>query len=491
MATKAQRGRSRSSISSPLSDPLELDDFAAFCGELTLDSGRRFVLEPFQRRMLADYFRGAIETVILISKKNGKTTLMAALALYHLLTTVDAECVIGAAARDQAQIMLRQIRGFIGKSEDLTRLMDVSQREVRMLDGEGRIRIMSSDADTGDGVIPTLALVDELHRHKNSDLYGVFRDGLGPRDGQIITISTAGDDEDSALGQMRSRAYALPTFEKDGTYRYARSANGAFALHEWALDPDQDRDDVGVVKQANPASWHTLEKLQIRRDSPTTTEWQWARFACGVWLQGENRVISPVEWALCGTGDPLVPPTGSDVRIGLDLGFSGDTTGIVVHWFDEDVACIGAARVLVPPRARGESLRKRDVLVVLEGLRDEFGANEVVCDPSRNAEVFVDDLEDAGFDVVGYSQHPGPMAQAAERFYSAVRERKLLHPADPTFTRHVLNAVRRSTVEGAWTFVKESKSSEKHIDALIAAAMVHSLAVEELSSAEPFVEVFG
>lgn len=489
MATRSPTGR-RSSSSRAV-EPPEVAEFADFCAELTLDNGRRFVLEPFQRRMLHDYFAGAIETLILISKKNGKTTLMAALALYHLLTTVDAECVIGAAAREQAEIMLRQIRGFIHKSEDLLRLMDVNRREVRMNDGEGRIRIMSSDADTGDGVIPTLALVDELHRHKNSDLYGVFRDGLGPRDGQIITISTAGDDEDSALGQMRARAYALPTFEKAGTYRYARSGNGAFAMHEWALEPDENRDDVAVVKTANPASWHTLEKLQIRRDSPTTTEWQWARFACGVWLQGENRVISPVEWAQCAAREPLGPPEGAVVRIGLDLGFSGDTTGIVVHWFDDDVACLGAARILTPPRSRGVSLRKREVLEVLAALRDEYAANEVVCDPSRNAEVFADDLEDAGFEVVGHSQQPGPMAQAAERFYSAIREGKLRHPADPAFTRHVLNAVKRSTVEGAWAFVKESKSSEKHIDALIAAAMVHNYAVDELQAVEPLLEVFG
>jgi phage terminase large subunit-like protein len=66
--------------------------------------------------MLADYFGGTTETLILIPKKNGKTTLMAALALYHLVVTEDAECVIAAASRDQAQIMLRQARGFIRRS---------------------------------------------------------------------------------------------------------------------------------------------------------------------------------------------------------------------------------------------------------------------------------------------------------------------------------------------------------------------------------------
>ena len=68
---------------------------------------------------------------------------------------------------------------------------------------------------------------------------------------------------------------------------------------------------------------------------------------------------------------------------------------------------------------------------------------------------------------------------AAERFYAAVREGKLRHPGDTTLSRHVLNAHRKGTDDGKWRFVKESKQSAKHIDALIAAAMVHSVAVAE------------
>ena len=59
---------------------------------------------------------------------------------------------------------------------------------LRGSDRDGpRVRVLAADANTGDGVIPTLALVDELHRHPSGDLYGVFRDGLGPRDGQMVT----------------------------------------------------------------------------------------------------------------------------------------------------------------------------------------------------------------------------------------------------------------------------------------------------------------
>lgn len=79
-----------------------VDEFSAFCAELTLDNGRPMLLEDFQREILADYFAGARETLILLPKKNGKTALLAALALYHLLTVDDAECVVGAASKDQA-----------------------------------------------------------------------------------------------------------------------------------------------------------------------------------------------------------------------------------------------------------------------------------------------------------------------------------------------------------------------------------------------------
>ena len=59
----------------------DLPIFSRFCGQLSLEDGSPMELEDFQREMLDGYFAGAIETLILISKKNGKSTLLAALAL--------------------------------------------------------------------------------------------------------------------------------------------------------------------------------------------------------------------------------------------------------------------------------------------------------------------------------------------------------------------------------------------------------------------------
>src|SRR5690348_15643736 len=138
-------------------------------------------LEPFQRSMLEEHFAGVTETVIVISKKNGKTTLLGALALFHLREVAEAEVVIGASSRDQARILFKQAAGLVQRS-GLDSVFDVKggYGEIRLAGGfrEGpRIRVLAADANTADGVIPTLALVDELHRHPSAELYGIFRDG--------------------------------------------------------------------------------------------------------------------------------------------------------------------------------------------------------------------------------------------------------------------------------------------------------------------------
>jgi phage terminase large subunit-like protein len=273
---------------------------------------------------------------------------------------------------------------------------------------------------------------------------------------------------------MRSLAYKMPTVERDGAYRYARSRSGQWVMHEWALEDTQDREDMEVVKTANPASWQTVEALRERRDDPSTTPWQWARFACGVWLQGEDTAIGPLEWAACGSDEE--PPTGLVWRLGVDLAAKEDTTAIVPHALDEDgVAWLGAPTVLVPPAQRGVGLTTRQIMDAIGAMIERYDPVEVVIDEARGGDLLGTDIEDRlSVDVRTYSQKPAPMAQAAER-----------HPRDDTLTRHVLNARRKGTDDGRWRFVKENAQSKRVIDALVAAAMAHNIAIEDAVSFVP------
>ena len=67
---------------------------------------------------------------------------------------------------------------------------------------------------------------------------------------------------------MRRAAYKLPTVKREGAHRYCRSKDGAFVLHEWALDAGSDTSDMSVVKLANPASWQTEEALAAASTLP-------------------------------------------------------------------------------------------------------------------------------------------------------------------------------------------------------------------------------
>jgi phage terminase large subunit-like protein len=443
-----------------------------------LEDGSAMALESFQRRMLADYFSGTTETLILVSKKNGKSSLLAALALHHLLVTEDAECVIAASSREQATILLRQARGLIRRSAALARLMHVKQREIVSSIDDGRIRVMASDENTADGVIPTLALVDELHRHKSADLYGVFRDGLGPRDGRMITISTAGDDESSPLGVMRAAAHKLATSERTGAYRYCRSADGQYVMHEWSLDAEEDRTDMAVVKQANPAPWQTIEALRRRFESPSMTSWQWARFACGVWVKGEGSAIQPEDWDALRS-DGAVIPAGSPVWIGMDLGWVKDTTALVPLWWEADDRRVVGKPVVIEPPGDGSLLDDRLIVDALLELADRYEVRGVVYDPEAGGQQMVQQLErDHSIEFVEHSQKNAPMSLAAGRLMEAIRRKDLVHDGDPVLRQHVLNAVE-VPLGPVFKFDRPRRGARVPIDALTALEMAHSVAVAE------------
>ncbi|MDP2712299.1 MAG: terminase large subunit [Solirubrobacteraceae bacterium] len=519
--------------------PHSLAHFEWFCRRfIVLDNGKPLILEAFQLEILRDFFefgelraelldfQGTQETLVLLPKKNGKTTLLAALAIYHLIYTADAACYIAAAARDQAKIMYDQACGFVERKDPLTgQLLPQAQelqmrvvlkkgtKEIRSSRDNGFIWVLSGDKDTADGVIPTLALVDELHRHKDRGaLYGVLADGLGPRNGQIFTISTAGESMRSALGRIRREADKLPHVERrDGVYTYARSSttNGmpaAFVMHEYALGPKDDRRDLQVVKRANPLSTNTLEKLRARRDSPTMTPSRWARFACGLWVQGDDAAVSGVDWADCGIPG-LTIKAGREIWLGIDVGWRWDTTAIVpMQIIDATRVRFGRPTILTPPR-NGSSLPVETVVNAVLEFAETWQIAGVVFDRNAEGEFLAGELEKHGILVAEHSQDPAPMADSCMGLTEAIGHKLVEHPCDEEFSAHILAAKARTTAGERWRFVapQQHRGQRKKgrqdgddievIDAAIAAAMVHSVALANFNDAgdttdKPAIEIW-
>jgi phage terminase large subunit-like protein len=448
-----------------------IPDFGKFCSGLVLDSGKKMKLESFQRTILRPHFNGTRETVVIVPKKNGKTTLLAALALYHLKQTPSAECVIAASTRDQAKILFNQAAKMV-RASGLEDVYDIKSgyREIRYQGDENWVmRVLAADADSADGVIPTLALVDELHRHKSAELYGVFADGLGPRDGQLITISTAGSDVESPLGLIRKQAYEYE-IEKVGPYRKAESPDGDFVLHEWALEESDDLDDLELVAEANPASWQTSTALSRRKSKPSMTPWRWKRFACGIWTDVEEPWISEDDWDAC-KGDVQLDQA-KHWTIGVDIGQVFDSSGVVT------VGMVGGklhvrCRIWDPEPNKPVTIGEVEAHVMKEAKSGRV--LEIAYDPyrfNRSAEV----LEEHGLKMVEFPY--GRMIGASSTLYDLVREGKIVHDGDLGLKKHVMAGVAAETDQG-WRISK--KKSKAKIDALVALAMAADTAwkVEE------------
>lgn len=145
----------------------------------------------------------------------GKSSLLAGRGLYELIARPFAEVAVVVASRDQAAIILKQARGYIARSPALRRRLSVVQRQIRNKSNGGTMAVLAADSDTLDGWLGALALVDELGRWPSGENYGLLRAGVVPRDGQIIGISTASDDEANPLGKLCERAMALLDFRRD------------------------------------------------------------------------------------------------------------------------------------------------------------------------------------------------------------------------------------------------------------------------------------
>ena len=427
-----------------------VDRFAAFCEQLLiLDSGERFVVEPFQRTMLEAFFGGARESVNILPKSNGKTTLTAAVALHELVSTPEAEIIVVAASRDQATIMLDAVRGFVRRNPALGRYVGVTQRTVTYPRLGGRLRVLSADVNTSDGTLPTLALVDELHRHKSPELYTLLREGLGKRGGRMVTISTAGIRGESPLWELRERALALSSVQRDGCFLTARSDDDQFALNEWSVPEGGDADDLELVKQANPASWHTVKTLRERHDSPSTVPSEWRRFAADMWVERSEvaQVFDMPTWlGLSTIAQPIAP-----VCLAVDAAFEREAAAVGVAGFLDEAG----ERPVVDVAEFGSGLAW--VVESVVRLSERLTTVGCVVDPGGPAASLIPRLQEFGVTVHETSMRQ--VAMASTGFHDAVREGTLTHRGSEPLNQSVQGAVRRNLAQ-SWAFDRRKALSD-------------------------------
>lgn len=419
---------------------------AAYCG---------LRVEPFQRLIVGELFAGRRELVVLLPRGNGKTSLFAALALWHLVTHPRPAVYVAAASRDQARLTFDLCRRAVRGHPELSARITTRWNELRAADGF--LRVLSSDAPRAHGTAPSLVLVDELHAHRTPDLYVAMRTALGKVAGaQLAVISTAGHDREGVLFQLREKALALPDVAEAGRLTTARDPHGAFALLEWACRPGDDLADPAAVKAANPASFVTERFLADQLAAPGLHPLEFARYHANVWTDTQDAWLPAGAWEACHDAAAVIDP-GERVWVGVDIGGQRAATAVVA--VTADLRC--AAWTWTGDGA------VRDARAQVEALADGHDVAEVAFDPWRfKAQAL--DLQDRGVRVVEFPQSVDRMVPASERLYAAIVEGRLRHPGDKVLTAHVRATAALPTPRG-WRIGRRTVRAQN--DGAIALAM--------------------
>jgi phage terminase large subunit-like protein len=383
------------------------------------------------------------ETLVLLPAGNGKSTLLAALGLFHMLTTKVAECIVAAASADQAAIIFDQMAGFVERSE---LPLDV-KRGIRAIYHEGdgpnrkplgRIRVIAADEQRASGVIPSLVLVDELQAHPNGHLYNVLQQRLNKRHAKMLTISNAGWEQQSFLHDIRKRAHDHESFTRTGMLNQAQV--GSMEFLEWCLDGESPH-DLRAVRRANPLRAVKAEDLKHRYESPGLLWPEWLRATCGIWTIAKTQWISEEIWD-ARKADIGNLQDGDEVYVAIRAG-AGIGIGIVSPRGDERVA---VDIEVIPPPPNGRVALK-DAEFALRRICERYKVREIAYDYDqfgRSAEL----LEEAGLPMVKTPQSPKMLAIATTSLWRLISGGLLQHDGNSQLRSQVLAGEAKDTTSG-------------------------------------------
>jgi phage terminase large subunit-like protein len=479
-------------------------------GTVGQHAGEPFELEPWQVLIASELLSGRLdgrprygEALIGLPRGNGKTGFGAVLAWEGLLVEgiVDpgAEIYCAASTRDQARILFNDVRRMREASPLLMDWTRAYRDAIEVPETGAILRVLAGDraGEAAHGLRPSRTLVDEVHAHRDPELYYALRTASHKRPGSLLAgISTAGHDLESLCGEL---------------YRKGREGNDPRFFFLWLGLTDEEVEEIGrhperagqVAKRVNPASFVTAEALQgLYRGVPFGV---FLRLHGNRWTQAENLWLPAGAWDAC-RGDVAIRD-GDPVWMAVDPGFTHDTCGTVevAPVYDRDDGQpsfhVRARAFGVRPDPKSPPPPVHDILdgdevdydVVESHVRDVARRQRLraaAYDPFRfwrSAQI----LGNEGLPMVEFPQTNERMCPASQTLFDLIVERRIVHDGDPHLAAQIGNATARDTGRGWRLDKKPNRRGERDrrdrppMDLAVALAMGVSLAAAGTSKPRP------
>ncbi|HEL2264265.1 TPA: terminase large subunit [Streptococcus suis] len=467
-------------------------------------AGKRFDLFPWQEQIVRDLFgivkedgnRQFLTAYIEIPKKNGKSELAAAIALYLLYADNEASAeVYGAACdRNQASIVFDVAKQMVQMSRPLekrSKIMGATKRIVNYSNA-GFYQVLSAETGTKHGLNVSGLVFDEIHAQPNRHLYDVLTKGSGDAREQplFFIITTAGTDRNSICYELHTKALDILNGRKKDT---------SFYPVVYGLSDEDDWNDEANWRRANPSLGHTIgidrvrEAYQQALDNPAE-ENVFKQLRLNMWTSSSVAWIPEHVYAKGNAPIQYENLKGRSCYAGLDLSSTSDITAFVLvfpprfeeenyivlpyFWLPEDTLELRCRRdhVLYDVWERQGYIKTTEGNVVhygfiekfIEDLSEIYHIKEIAYD-RWNATQMVQNLEGMGLTMVPFGQGYKDMSPPSKELYKLMMEGKIQHGGHPVLKWMGQNVVMRQDPAGNIKPDKE-KSVEK-IDGIVALIM--------------------
>jgi len=464
-------------------------EFAEAFGVITKDSvagqmGSPIRLRDWQkdifRKVLAKDEHGNFRqrlNIVSTPRKNGKSAMGSMFALFHLYLGVKGGEIYSVAAdKDQARIIFSDTKKMLQSNPELTEMAKIYRDAIEIPSTGSVYRVRSSEDSTAEGLSPTVTLLDEAHALPNRRLFDVYSLAMGSRpSSQMLILSTAGVKVDSTGSE--SILYSLKQYGE----RVVRGEvqDDSFFMSWFEAPLEADYKDPKTWELANPGFDDICSKADFESAVRRTPENEFRT------KRLNNFVSSQTAWLPSGAWDDRADEFELDPEqeyvLGFDGSFSGDATVIVGCTIPKENQ--EPVIFMVKTWEKDEAIHDREWRVNIQEVEQTIidftqahpKVREIACDPyrwQRSMEV----LADRGLPIVEFpSTSARRMIPACASLYDAVVDKAMTHDGDPTLARHIDNAVVKTDNLGT-RIVKDSRSSQRRIDAAVAAVIAFNRA---------------
>ncbi|MCR5874375.1 terminase large subunit [Phenylobacterium sp. J426] len=301
--------------------------------------GRPMRLEPFQRKFILEVYDNPAGTrvgILSIARKNGKSALIAAIMLAHLVgpeARQNSQIVSGARSRKQAAVVYNLAAKMVGLSPELRKIVRPvpSAKTLHGLTMNTEYQALAAEAGTAHGLSPVLAIHDEM---------GQVR---GDFDAFIEAIETAQGAYDDALQlvistQAPSDGDMLSIRIDDAQ----RSKDPTVVCHVYAAAADADLQDRKAWEDANPAlgSFRSLIEIENKAAEASrmpSVENSFRNLYLNQRVTRFAPFVSPRVWGLGGEPIDFGVFHRNPVYGGLDLSLTTDLTALVLAAQEDEI----------------------------------------------------------------------------------------------------------------------------------------------------------